>query len=711
MLNFLPKRNELLENPTGFPKASELPVIQDLGKYKNTLYSPSQVTTDWCAYGNHLIEVKPTFNPRVLLISHDMTEIENITLMALGGLVKHMNGAPSYVLLGPQNIHMLHEIMEKSQPEWLGISLYTGLATYVFEWLKQYKIDKARSITKKSISDFETANKLLKDMVRETKGPVYEGNKLIYTPVIIGGHYNNYDYLKSWTKGGDYVIRGKGINLLRDILLGLYEPGIYHDPMPYANIPRMDREGFYRNTFEFSDNTKKYALSRIKSVITALGCKYSCTYCYISSIVENLREAYDGTGITPPSIIQDRSLEILVQEGKDILALDEIYGIRTTAVFDQADISLNNMKWWEELSNRWVEEVGIPFYIQARPGMLARSKGKERIDMIAQNRLVAGISIALESGDHNVRKLLLNRYESNEVILDAIANVKEKNIPLRTQSIVGLPVLRPARVINPSESTLSLIGRNGQEYYYDDPIQETLKCLELACRSEFGKEDYFWNALYSPFPGTPLGDYTVAAGFSDDNTDDRVYQFISDSGLKCFSDVTVKRQMAYALTSNFFSHFRNGKDMMVLFLYGNDCFSLEGFANFVEEKSEVFKPNDRPTRFGIIPNIGNDILINFFEHAYGKEDEKFKSINAQLVDYYLTLLDGVVLAAKVAVKYFELKKEEKEVTLAELSQIERVHYYDNHYSMAYIPERYQDFFRFLAHDSRFYSNAYQNMRV
>ena len=77
------------------------------------------------------------------------------------------------------------------------------------------------------------------------------------------GHYNNYNYRDSWERGGEFVIRGKGINIFRDILLGLYNPGIYHDPMPYANIPRMDREKFYKDTFEFSDETKKYALSRM----------------------------------------------------------------------------------------------------------------------------------------------------------------------------------------------------------------------------------------------------------------------------------------------------------------------------------------------------------------------------------------------------------------------------------------------------------------
>jgi len=523
---------------------------------------------------------------------------------------------------------------------------------------------------------------------------------LVYAPIIIGGHYNNYNFKDSWERGGEYIVRGKGINIFRDILLGLYSPGIYHDPMPYANIPRMDREKFYKDTFEFSDKTKKYALSRIKSILTALGCSYSCTYCYVSSLIENLREAYSEVGVRPPSIIQDRLLETVVQEGEAILALDDFYGVKTTAVFDQADISLNNMKWWDQLKNQWLDRVGIPFYIQARPAMLAGKTGKKRIKMISEKGLVAGISMAIESGNPKIRKLLLDRHESNDTIKDAILNVKESNIPLRTQSIIGLPVLRPSQVVNPIQSNLSLIGKDGEEFYYDDPIQESLTCLELVCSSNFGKEDYYWNALYSPFPGTPLGDYAVAAGFADDDTDARLYQFATESGLTCFTGITLKRQIAFSQTSNFFAHFKNGKDLMVLFLYGNNEFQLSDFAEFVETRGEFFKPHERPTQFGIIPNIDRHMLLKFIEDVYSDSDKFIKSINIKLVDYYLALLDGLILAAKIADKYYEFKDQEKEFTLADLYRVERIHYYDNSYNMSYIPERFESILSPLIHDSR-----------
>ena len=224
--------------------------------------------------------------------------------------------------------------------------------------------------------------------------------------------------------------------------------------------------------------------------------------------------------------------------------------------------------------------------------------------------------------------------------------------------------------------------------------------MELVCKSNFRKEDYYWNALYSPFPGTPLGDYTVAAGFADDDTDAHAYQFTTDSGLHCFTGITLKRQIAFSQTSNFFAHFKNGKDLMVLFLYGNNNFQLNDFAEFIDSNAGLFRTQEIQTQFGIIPNIDRNLLLNFFEEVYNDEEIIFKSINIQLIDYYLSLLDGLILAAKIAVKYYEFKEQEKSFSIADLYRVERIHYYDNSYKMSYIPKRFESILSSLVHDSR-----------
>jgi radical SAM superfamily enzyme YgiQ (UPF0313 family) len=689
----LPKRGDSLDNLAGYPTEFKLPLLEDIsGKYINALYAPKDITVDWNAYKDYLSKEKPAFHPHVLFVGHDSSEIENITLMSLGGVLQHMNGLANYALVGSGNINLLDGIIKSKQPEWIGFNLYTGLTDFVFEWIKHYKIERASHILKRNISDFDVADKALKDMVREAKGPVYDGDQLLYAPIIIGGHFNNYSFNESYIRGGDYVVRGKGINLLRDILLGLFTPGIYHDPMPYANIPRMDRELFYADMYEFSDKTKGYVFSRIKSVLSALGCSYTCSYCYISSMIDNLKEAYQGKGIKPPSIIQDRPIETVLAEGKDILRLDDHYGVKTSAVFDQADISLNNMEWWNELGKKWVEDVRIPFYIQARPAMLAGKKGIERIESISNRGLVSGISMAIESGDQNVRKLLLDRHENNNIVQDAIKNVKSFGIPLRTQAIVGLPVMKPTIPFNPAQCDVSLVDNEGKEFYYDDPLQESLKCLDLVCSSYFRKEDYYWNAIYSPFPGTPLGDYSIAAGFAANDTASKAYLFSSESGLNCFSGLVAKRQIAFSLTSNFFAHFKNGKNLMSSFIYSGDELELDCFSSFVSEESSLLQPIDQTSTCGLIPNVTQETLEDFIDFAYQNEvDFEFKEINKRLLNYYFYLFDGLVLAAKMAVAYFKSKEKNNSFDLSNLYRVERIHYYDNCYHMNYIPKQYADY--------------------
>ena len=81
---------------------------------------------------------------------------------------------------------------------------------------------------------------------------------------------------------------------------------------------------------------------------------------------------------------------------------------------------------------------------------------------------------------------------------------KNFGVPLRTQAIVGLPVIKPSLPFDSKECKVSLVDQEGKEHYYEDPIQESLKCLDLVCLIFFSSgrlllERYIftfpWNAI------------------------------------------------------------------------------------------------------------------------------------------------------------------------------------------------------------------------
>jgi len=69
------------------------------------------------------------------------------------------------------------------------------------------------------------------------------------------------------------------------------------------------------------------------------------------------------------------------------------------------------------------------------------------------------------------------------------------------------------------------------------------------------------------------------------------------------------------------------------------------------------QPSDQTSTYGLIPNISKKKIEGLIDYAYPHEaDLEFKKINKKLLNYYLYLLDGLVLAAKMAVAYFKRKK-------------------------------------------------------
>ncbi|MBC8550109.1 MAG: hypothetical protein H8D23_10690, partial [Candidatus Brocadiales bacterium] len=161
--------------------------------------------------------------------------------------------------------------------------------------------------------------------------------------------------------------------------------------------------------------------------------------------------------------------------------------------------------------------------------------------------------------------------------------------------------------------------------------------------------------------------------------------------LNCFDKITSDRQVGFALTSNFFSHLKDGAEMMLKFLYENNEYDLKTFSNFIDYNID-FKVSKNNTSH----ELEKHMLIDFIESAYpNKIDRTFRTINMHLIYYYINSYDSVVLAAKVASSYFKNKMNKKKASfsLYNLYRAERNHYYDACYLMNYIPKEFFSFFK------------------
>jgi len=114
--------------------------------------------------------------------------------------------------------------------------------------------------------------------------------------------------------------------------------------------------------------------------------------------------------------------------------------------------------------------------------------------------------IAIEAGNFEIRKQLLNRNMSNEVIINAFELCKKYGINTYSNNMIGLPNTTIAHEI------------------------ETLD-LNLKAKVMFG--EFF---TFHPYPGTELGDYCKKNNLCDIHYDDFGMYYTGGSPLSCFTE-------------------------------------------------------------------------------------------------------------------------------------------------------------------------------
>lgn len=159
----------------------------------------------------------------------------------------------------------------------------------------------------------------------------------------------------------------------------------------------------------------------MKRFITAFGCAFKCSFCYIN----NYREAYEGKG----KFFRRKSIDRVIKEMKDVRSR---YPMGRVHFVDDI-FSLDN-SWVKEFLPVYWKEIGIPWSANIWIDHM-----KEDVVKMYKEHGCAGVTFGVESGNEETRTKLIDKPLKNDIYIRNCAHLKKYGIRFHTGNIIGLP--------------------------------------------------------------------------------------------------------------------------------------------------------------------------------------------------------------------------------------------------------------------------------
>lgn len=364
--------------------------------------------------------------------------IEPLGVLYLLGIAKRLGWEAKVVLIKGSDFEPLYELARSFEPDLIGFSIWTGWHLQTFQAC---------------------------DTIREMD-----------IPVAIGGPHATFN-AEACLPHADWVVKGEGFRLFRQLLEGELQRGIHFDEVRMAEgFPVPDRELLYRTYPELGT-------SPIKSIMCSVGCPFKCSYCY----APHYNNMYGGFELTL------RPVDEVVEEG---LWIKENYPC--DLIYFQDDIFGFNLGWLQEFAEKWPKKVGIPWHCQIR---LEMTRDERRLDLFKEGGCT-GITLAIESGNDFLREFVLFRGMSDELITEGIRKIQARGLTLRTEQILAVPF---------SDISTDI---------------ETLR-FNVELRPSMA-----WTSILQPYGGTNMGTIASKFGLWRGSNDDIDESFFDRSALK-----------------------------------------------------------------------------------------------------------------------------------------------------------------------------------
>jgi radical SAM superfamily enzyme YgiQ (UPF0313 family) len=265
-----------------------------------------------------------------------------------------------------------------------------------------------------------------------------------------------------WFKDGENIVSNPMRPLLR----------------PLDTLPHPDRS--------LIDKYEGIGDSPIRHFIAGRGCPYKCTYCFNHAYFEIYKR---NCGAQPK--VRLRSVDDVIREIKTTTNEYE-----TKLIYFQDDTFIIDKIWLKEFTKKYSLEVGYQYHCHIRADLI----DKEIVSLLKHSGC-SSVHMAVESGNEKLRRDVLKRKMTNEQILKASNLLKDAEIKIMMQNILGLPM---------GSWEIDL---------------ETLE-LNIACEPECA-----WASIFQPYPGTELARLSSELGLYEGNYSDLGSNFYEHSKL------------------------------------------------------------------------------------------------------------------------------------------------------------------------------------
>lgn len=251
--------------------------------------------------------------------------------------------------------------------------------------------------------------------------------------------------------------------------------------MSYAEIPnlwvknnnvifRNETRPFISNLDElpFPDRShyKRYDYLRKNTMgffMAGRGCPYDCAFCFNRSISKMQQGKYIRYR-SPLNLIGE------IEEYRKTYPLKRIHFHDDTFILDK--------NWLFDFLSIYRNQVRIPFGCCIRANLV-----NEEIIQALKESYCDLASFGIEHGNETIRKSLLKKNISNEQIVNTANLLKKHKIRFKTFNMIGFP---------------------------NETLEDAYATVTLNQKIQ---PDYPWCSIFTPYPGTELGNFTIKNRF------------------------------------------------------------------------------------------------------------------------------------------------------------------------------------------------------